>query len=57
MEKSPIAKLTSGKDYLNPNLELIVDDILEHNQTQKLINFLEKWLKIKLILSLKVLLI
>ena len=25
--KSPIAKLTSGKDYLNPNFDLIVDDI------------------------------
>ena len=27
-----IGKLTSGKDYLNPNFELIVDDILEQNQ-------------------------
>ena len=29
---SPIAKLTSGKDYLSPNFELIVDDILDENQ-------------------------
>ena len=42
---SPIAKLTSGKDYLNPNFELIVDDILEQNQKQKLINFIDKWIK------------
>ena len=26
----PIAKLSSGHDYLNPNFELIVDDIIEH---------------------------
>ena len=47
-QKSPIAKLISGRDYLNPNIELIADDILEHNQTQKLINYLEKWLKKKI---------
>ena len=46
--KYPIAKLTPGKDYLNPNFDLIVDDILEQNQKQKLIDFLEKWLKNKL---------
>ena len=49
----PIAKLISGKDYLNPNFELIVDDILEQNQKQKLINFLEKWLKNKINTVLK----
>jgi len=47
-QKSPIAKLISGRNYLNPNIELIADDILEHNQTQKLINYLEKWLKNKI---------
>ena len=45
----PIAKLVSGKDYLNPNFELIVDDILEQNQKQKLIIFLINGLKTKLI--------
>ena len=48
-----IAKLTSGKDYLNPNFELIVDDILEQNQKQKLINFFRKWLKNKINTILK----
>ena len=52
-QKSPIAKLTSGRDYLNPNVELIVDEILEHNQTQKLVNYLEKWLKNKIDTILK----
>ena len=51
--KFSIGKLISGKDYLNPNFELIVDDILEQNQKQKLINFLEKWLKNKIDTVLK----
>ena len=46
--KFAIAKLSSGKDYLNPNFEVIVDDILEQNQKQKLINFIDKWLKNKI---------
>ena len=45
---SPIAKLTPGKDYLNPNFELIVDDMLELNQRKKLTNFLVKWLEDKI---------
>ena len=51
--KFPIAKLIQGKDYLNPNFELIVDDILEQNQKQKLVNFVEKWLKNKISTILK----
>jgi len=51
--KSPIAKLTSGRDYLNPNIELIVDDILEQDQRKKLTNFLEKWIKNKINTVLK----
>tara|TARA_B100001093_G_scaffold42721_1_gene36296 strand:- start:1583 stop:4066 length:2484 start_codon:yes stop_codon:yes gene_type:complete len=43
-----IAKIVSGKDYLNPNFELIVDEILEQNQTQKLTNFLETWINKKI---------
>ena len=45
--KFSIAKLASGKDYLSPNIELLVDDIIEKNFRQKLIIFLEKWLKNK----------
>ena len=43
-----IGRLTSGNDYLNPNVELIVDDIIEQNQKQKLLNFLDQWLKNKI---------
>ena len=38
--KSPIAKLQPGRDYLNPNIVLIVDDILETDQLKKLNNYL-----------------
>ena len=51
--KFAIARLTSGKDYLIPNFELIVDDILEQNQKQKLIEFIDKWLKNKINIVLK----
>ena len=51
--KSSIGKLTSGKDYLNPNFELMVDDILEQDQKQKLTFFLEKWIKNKINTILK----
>jgi len=54
--QSSIGRLTAGKDYLNPNLELIVDDILENDQKQKLIHFLDKWLKNKINTILKSLL-
>ena len=51
--KSPIGRLIQGKDYLNPKIELIVDDILEQQQRQKLTNFLNKWLNNKINLVLK----
>ena len=43
-----IAKLYPGNDYLSPNFDLIVDDILEQNQRQKLSSFIKKWLKNKI---------
>ena len=49
----PIAKLIAGKDYLNPNIFLIVDDILENVDKQKLSEFLENWIKEKINLVLK----
>ena len=51
--KFPIAKLTPGKDYLNPNILLIVDDILENNDKKKLSEFIEKWIKEKINFVLK----
>ena len=49
----PIAKLEAGKDYLNPDIFLIVDDILENNDKQKLSEFIEKWINEKINLVLK----
>ena len=43
-----IAKLTPGNDYLNPNFELIVDEILEQDQRQKLSSFIKKWIRNKI---------
>jgi ATP-dependent RNA helicase SUPV3L1/SUV3 len=51
--KFPIAKLLSGKDYLNPELFLIVDDILENTQKYRLSEFLNKWIKKKINTVLK----
>ncbi|MBD1164218.1 helicase [Pelagibacterales bacterium SAG-MED13] len=48
-----IGKLISGRDYLNPNFELMTDDILEQNHKQKLKNFIEKWIKNKIDTVLK----
>ncbi|MDA7557307.1 helicase-related protein, partial [Candidatus Pelagibacter sp.] len=49
----PIAKLSSGHDYLNPNFELIVDDIIELAQKQKLNEYIGKWIQDKINLVLK----
>ncbi len=48
-----IARLRSGKDYLQPSFELIVDDILEQNQKKKLTIFINRWLKNKIDTILK----
>jgi ATP-dependent RNA helicase SUPV3L1/SUV3 len=51
--KFSIAKIVPGKDYLKPNLEIIVDEMLEQKQRQKLIDFLKKWLNEKINFELK----
>ena len=43
-----IAKLISGNDYLSPNFELIVDDILDQTQRNKLSLYIKKWIKNKI---------
>ncbi len=44
----PIATLTAGNDYLNPNFNLIIDDIIEQNPKQKLNEFIQRWLHSKI---------
>ena len=45
---SAIAKLEKGKDYLSPNIELIVDDMIETKDSNRLKFFLENWIKNKI---------
>ena len=51
--KFPIAKLLPGKDYLDPELSVIIDDIIEVAEQKKLQKYLEKWLKEKINFILK----
>ncbi len=44
----PISRLTTGNDYLNPNFDLIVDDIIEQNTKQKLNDYINKWIHSKI---------
>tara|TARA_Y100000591_G_scaffold249778_1_gene221009 strand:+ start:487 stop:2967 length:2481 start_codon:yes stop_codon:yes gene_type:complete len=49
---SPIAKLQKGKDYLSPEIDLIIDDMIEIDDRNKLKIFLEKWIINKINLEL-----
>jgi ATP-dependent RNA helicase SUPV3L1/SUV3 len=48
-----IARILPGRDYLSPKFDLIIDDIVEQHQKQKLILFIEKWIKEKISIILK----
>ena len=52
-EEFPIAKLLPGKDYLKPEFNLIVDDMIELAEQKKLQFFLENWISEKINLILK----
>ncbi len=43
-----IAKIKKGKDYLSPEIELIIDDMIENKDKNKLNLFLEKWIREKI---------
>ena len=49
----PIAKLLPGKDYLKPEFNLIIDDMIDTSEQKKLQVFLEKWINKKINLILK----
>ena len=46
--KFPIAKLSPGKNYLNPEINLIIDDMVEKNEITELSNYILKWLNNKI---------
>ena len=52
-DQYPIAKLAPGKDYLNPEISLIIDDMIESSDKKKLKDYLENWLSEKINLELK----
>jgi ATP-dependent RNA helicase SUPV3L1/SUV3 len=49
----PVAMLSTGNDYLNPNFELVIDDIIEQNQKKKLSEYINKWIQNKINTVLK----
>ena len=49
----PIAKLLPGKNYLKPEFNLIIDDMIDTSEQKKLQVFLEKWINKKINLILK----
>ena len=51
--KFPIAKLLPGKNYLKPEFNLIIDDMIDTSEQKKLQVFLEKWINKKISLILK----
>tara|TARA_Y100000591_G_scaffold88213_1_gene74380 strand:- start:679 stop:3171 length:2493 start_codon:yes stop_codon:yes gene_type:complete len=44
----PIARIQKGKDYLTPEIELVIDDMVEVIHKNKLKSFLERWIKNKI---------
>jgi len=49
----PIAQLIPGKDYLNPEIKLIIDDMIDNDDQSKLIEYLNKWINKKISEDLK----
>ena len=40
----PIAKLIAGSDYLNPKIDLIIDEMIENDERNKLNEYLREWI-------------
>ena len=51
-KKYPIAKLAPGKDYLSPEIDLIIDEMIEYSDQKILSNYLNKWILNKINLEL-----
>ena len=49
----PIAKLIPGSDYLNPQIYLIIDEMIENDEKSKLNSYLQKWIYKKIETELK----
>jgi len=51
----PVAKLSAGKDYLNPEINLIIDDMIDGNDKSDFSKFLQDWINKKINFELKTL--
>ncbi len=49
----PIAKISPGKDYLNPEINLIIDDMIDNGKRLDFIKFLQNWINKKINIDLK----
>ncbi len=49
----PIAKLSPGKDYLKPEINLIIDDMIDGNNKSNFSKFLQNWINKKINSDLK----
>ena len=52
-KNSPIAKLSPGKDYLRPEINLIIDDMIDGNDKLNFSKFLQNWINEKINTELK----
>ena len=50
---SPIAKLSPGKDYLNPEISLLIDDMIDNVDKSDFARFIQGWINKKISLDLK----
>ena len=51
--KYPIAKLIPGSDYLNPQIDLVIDEMIENEEKSKLSSYLQRWIFKKIETELK----
>ena len=49
----PIAKLSPGKDYLNPEINLLIDDMIDNVDKSDFARFIQGWINKKIRLDLK----
>ena len=49
----PIAKIIPGTDYLNPKIQLIIDEMIENEERNKLDLFIQEWIQKKINTELK----
>ena len=49
----PVAKIIPGSDYLNPKIQLVIDEMIENEEKNKLDLFIQEWIQKKINTELK----